>query len=204
MQAHLTTEAYLRKLAAEDISFTYTVIREGLYAESTPIYTAFFSPKAQPALSEILIPHDGTGQGVAWVERDELGEASARLIAGYATGLEKFKYVNETLLLTGTKVWSLEDTVKVLAEIAGTDIKIREVSTDEYVKLKRAQVVFGSEGKARTWATAWDAIRAGEAAVLTSHMEEILGRKPEEFEATVRKYLGGVKRGRIPQEPWMD
>ncbi|KAK3394952.1 hypothetical protein B0H63DRAFT_426949 [Podospora didyma] len=190
MQAHLATEAYLRKLASEDKSFTYTILRMGLYAESTPIYTAFFSPKAQPTVSEILIPHDGSGMGIAWIEREELGEATARLIARYAEEPDTFQFVNETVLLTGTKVWTLEDTVKVLAEIAGTDIKIREVSVDEYVKLKQVQEIFGSEEKARTWSTAWEAIRAGEAAVVTSQMEEILGRKPEEFEASVKRYWG--------------
>ncbi|KAK3312009.1 hypothetical protein B0H66DRAFT_506333 [Apodospora peruviana] len=189
MQAHLTTEAHLRQLSLDDnTSFTYTIIREGLYAESTPIYTAFFSPMAQPSVSEILIPHDGTGLGIAWVERDELGEASARLIADYVSG--GTKYVNETVLLTGTQVWTLEDTVRILAEIAGRDVRIRQVSVDEYVQLKQVQEVFGSEEKARTWATAWEAIRAGEAAVVTDTMEEILGRPPREFVVSVRKYWG--------------
>ncbi|KAK3380445.1 hypothetical protein B0T24DRAFT_615422 [Lasiosphaeria ovina] len=190
MQAHLATEAYLAKMAAEDQSFTYTVIREGLYAESVPIYTAFFGPEAEPAVSEILIPHDGTGPGVAWVERDELGEASAKLIASYAADSDKFKYTNDTVLLTGTKVWTLEDTVKALVEIAGHNIKIRQVSVDQYVELKQVQAVFGSREKAMTWATAWEAIRAGEAAAMTSQMEEILGRKPTDFDVSVKKIWG--------------
>jgi hypothetical protein len=76
----------------------------------------------------------------------------------------------------------------VLAEIAGRDIRIREVSVDEYVNLKQVQAVFGSEDTARTWATAWEAVRAGETAVVTSKMEEILGRKPEAFNDVVRRY----------------
>ncbi|KAK0709180.1 hypothetical protein B0T26DRAFT_742743 [Lasiosphaeria miniovina] len=171
-------------------SFTYTVIREGLYAVSVPIYTAFFSPKAEPAVSEILIPHDETGLGTAWVERDELGEASAKLIASYAADSDKFKYTNDTVLLTGTKVWTLEDTVKALVEIAGHDIKIRQVSVDEYVELKQVQAVFRSREKAITWATAWEAIRAGEAAAMTSYMEEILGRRPTDFDVLVKKIWG--------------
>jgi uncharacterized protein YbjT (DUF2867 family) len=193
MQAHLATEAHLRELAAANSAFTYTSIREGLYAESTPIYTAFFKPTGASAgvPSEILIPHDGTGPGAAWVARDELGEATARLIAAYAAAEEKgesWEYVNQTVLLTGTKVWSLEETVRVLAEIAGTQVRIRQVSVDEYVKLEQVQAVFQSEEKARTWATAWDAIRAGETAVVTGEMEKILGRKPLEFDVAARKY----------------
>ncbi|KAK3935332.1 NAD(P)-binding protein [Diplogelasinospora grovesii] len=187
MQAHLETEKYLAKLAAEDPRFTYTSIREGIYSESTPIYTAFFIPK-QSEESEILIPHDGSGPGVAWVKRDELGEASARLIANYATNPNSFPHVNAKVLLTGTRVWTLSDTVKILGEIAGRTLTIRPISVDEYVKLPQVLGNFGSEEKARTWATAWDAIRAGETAVVTPRMEEILGRKPEEFDVTVKKH----------------
>ncbi|KAM7189478.1 hypothetical protein V8F33_010061 [Rhypophila sp. PSN 637] len=197
MQAHLATEAHLRELAkSSPASFTYTSIREGLYAESTPLYTAFFNPKAassEPSDSEIevKIPHDGKGPGVAWVGREELGEATARLIARYATNPGGFKYVNDTVLLTGTEVWTLEDTVKVLGEIAGRRVKIREVSVGEYAALKPVQDKFGSEEMATSWATAWEAIRAGETAVVTGTMEEVLGRKPEGFEEAARRYWAG-------------
>ncbi|KAH8904169.1 NAD(P)-binding protein [Coniochaeta sp. PMI_546] len=186
MQAHLDTERYLAKLAAEDPSLTYTSIREGLYSESTPIYTAFFDPRNP--VDEILIPHDGSGPGVAWVKRDELGEASARLIASYVQDPSKFEFTNKKVLLTGNKAWTLAETVKVLAQVAGKeDLRIREVSVDEYVKLPQVQAVFGSEEKARTWSTAWEAIRAGETAVVTNDLEKILGRKGEEFDVTVSK-----------------
>jgi hypothetical protein len=109
MQAHLDTERHLAKLASESASgsFTYTAIREGLYAESTPIYTAFFDPRDLSTLhdGEVCIPHDGSGPGVAWVKRDELGEASARLIARFVEeGREGFEYVNRTVLLSGPRV----------------------------------------------------------------------------------------------------
>lgn len=185
MQAHLGTEKHLAKLASEDSKFTYTSIREGLYSESTPIYTAFFKPK-EPA-KEILIPHDGAGPGVAWVKRDELGEASAKLIASYASDPGSFRYVNSKVLLTGPRAWSLNDTVRILAQIARIEVEIRKVTVDEYTKLPQVLAVFGSEEKARTWTTAWDAIRAGETAVVSPELERILGRKPEEFDVTITK-----------------
>lgn len=187
MQAHLDTERYLARLAAENPDFTYTSIREGLYSESTPIYTAFFNPRNP--VNEVLIPHDGSGPGISWVKRDELGEASAELLAQYYAAREKSQFVNGKVLLTGTKVWTLAETVEVLAEIAGRkDVKIRQVSVDEYVKLPQVLAVFGEEEKARTWATAWEAIRAGETAVVTDDLERILGRKPEDFVVTAKKH----------------
>ncbi|WYZ44424.1 hypothetical protein EsH8_VII_000860 [Colletotrichum jinshuiense] len=184
MQAHLDSERYLAEAAASDPKFTYTAIREGLYSESYPIYTAFFDINAPT--DEILIPHDGSGPGVAWVKRTELGEATAKLIANYSWDPEQFAHVNEKVLLTGPKAWSLEDTVKVLGQVAGKDIRIRKVDVDEYVKLPQVLSRFGSRENARTWATAWEAISAGETAVVTDSLREIIGRDPEEFEVTIQ------------------
>ncbi|KAI8189020.1 Quinone oxidoreductase 2 [Colletotrichum sp. SAR 10_75] len=183
MQAHLDSERHLTEAAASDPSFTFTSIREGLYSESYPIYTAFFDINA-PA-DEILIPHDGSGRGVAWVKRNELGEATARLIANYSWDPDQFAYVNKKILLTGSREWSLEETVQVLGQVAGKEVRIRQVDVEEYVKLPQVVARFGSQEKARTWATAWDAIRAGETAVVTSHMKDIIGREPEAFDVTI-------------------
>ncbi|VBB79585.1 Putative oxidoreductase [Podospora comata] len=193
MQAHLATEGHLRHLAETAPGFTYTVIREGIYSESTPIYTSFFDPHFPDATlvgNEILVPHDGKGKGVAWVKRDELGEASAKLIAQYSSAPESFQYVNQVLLLTGNKEWSLEATVKVLGEVAGKDLKIREIPVHEWVRLPQVKGYFKNEEDARTWATAWEAIRQGATAPVTGDLEEILGRKPEEFDVTLR---GGTR-----------
>ncbi|KAI6361103.1 hypothetical protein MCOR25_006568 [Pyricularia grisea] len=192
MQAHLVTESHLKFLAANNPKFTFTSIREGLYSESYPIYTAFFDA-ANPS-SEIRIPHDGKGPGVAWAKRDELGEATARLIAHYSgahvAGLESIEMANRILLLTGPKVWTLEETVEQLSKCVGKPVAIREVSVDEYVSQLQVTAVFGSQEKATTWATAWEAIKAGETAVVTPLLEQVLGRKPEDFEITLKNHLG--------------
>jgi hypothetical protein len=69
MQAHIDTEEYLQQLSQSRPEFGYTVIREGLYTESYPLYTAFFDP--ENPRGEIKIPHDGSGPGIAWVKREE-------------------------------------------------------------------------------------------------------------------------------------
>lgn len=60
MGAHLATEKYLSELSGQ---LTYSAVREGLYSESFPIYTAWFDPQDQ--VNEITISHSGTGPGVA-------------------------------------------------------------------------------------------------------------------------------------------
>ncbi|KAF3765222.1 NAD(P)-binding protein [Cryphonectria parasitica EP155] len=191
MQAHLSSEKYLSSLAQSDPGFTYTSIREGLYSESYPIYTAFLDPKNAPDGAEVTIPHDGSGPGVTWVKRDELGEGSAKLIAKYCGVGGQFpqQLVNGTVLLSGTTEISLAETVGVLGRAVGKSFKIREVPVDEYVKLPQVVKQFGDEEKARTWATAWVAIRAGETSLATKDLEQLLGRKPEEYEKTIQALL---------------
>ncbi|KDN70451.1 hypothetical protein CSUB01_09379 [Colletotrichum sublineola] len=186
MQAHLDSERHLAEAAASDPGFTYTAVREGLYSESYPIYTAFFDVNAPT--DEVLIPHDGSGPGVAWVKRAELGEATAKLMAQYSWDPDHFPHVNSKVLLTGPRVWSLAETVAVLGRAAGRPgVRIVKVDVDEYVRLPQVLARFGSPDKARTWATAWRAIEAGETAVVTDTLREIIGRDPEEFDVTIQR-----------------
>jgi uncharacterized protein YbjT (DUF2867 family) len=194
MGAHLATEKFLAELVSTSPRpITYTSIREGIYSESFPIYTNWFD--LQSPVDEITIPHDGSGPGVAWVKRDELGEATAKLVAKYATTTNanvaaEFPYVNKIVLLTGSKVYSLNETAEILGRAVGKDVKIREISVDEYAKLDhKERHTYHGVDLAREWATAWEAIRRGETAVVTPTLKEILGREPEQYEVTIRSMV---------------
>ncbi|KAL4875907.1 hypothetical protein BJY04DRAFT_223650 [Aspergillus karnatakaensis] len=186
MGAHLATEKYLASLIGPAAP-TYTVLREGLYSESFPIYTNWFDLR-DPG-DEVAIPHDGTGKGVAWVKRDELGEGSARLVARYAEGGD-FEYVNRIVLFTGSRSISLKETVEVLGRVVGKEVRIREVSVDEYAGFDhQGRHTYHGVDLAREWTTAWEAIRLGETDVVTPTLREVLGREPEDYETTIRGLL---------------
>lgn len=190
MQAHLDCERHLASLAKADAAFTYTAVREGLYSESTDLYTSQLDPKTAPDGTEVLILHDGGAPGVSWVKKDELGEATAKLIAWHSGVGGEFPQdlVNGKLLLSGSREISLAETVEILGNTVGKSFKIRQISVDEYAKLPQILEYLGEE-KGRTWAKSWDGIRAGEAALVTKDLEEILGRKPEAFEKTIKDFL---------------
>jgi uncharacterized protein YbjT (DUF2867 family) len=80
MQAHLDTEAYLAKSG-----LTYTVLREGLYSESYPLYAGFFDHTKD---NEVCVPGDGP---ITWVSIEDLGEGTAKLMVNVS---------NETILFT--------------------------------------------------------------------------------------------------------
>ncbi|KAH9212746.1 hypothetical protein DL95DRAFT_524931 [Leptodontidium sp. 2 PMI_412] len=184
MQAHLDTEKYLASLAEQDSSFTYTVVRIGLYSESFPLYTAFFDLK-QP--DDVRIPHNGTGPGIAWAKQDDLGNAMALLVKSFTESRDTFAFVNRIILLSGPREWSLSETVQALGRVSKKAVKLLEVSVDEYASQPQVQngLTYGAGDLAAVWATAFEAIRRGEAAVSTSILGRILGREPEGFEETI-------------------
>lgn len=188
MAAHLDTEAYLEKLSRAVPGFGYTIVREGLYAESFPLYTSFFDPK-QPS-SEIEIPHDGAGPGIAWVKREELGEGTAELIRRFVVSENRgaFEYRNARVLLSGQQTLTLAETVEILGKIAGTKVSIREVSNEEYAAMPENAEGFRYKGisYAYPWTTAFEAFRRGEGACVSPLLKELLGREPEGFESVIR------------------
>jgi hypothetical protein len=189
MLAHLATEKYLAQLHDQNPQFTYTVVRQGLYSESFPLYTAFFDLKAPS--NEICIPHDGSGPGLAWAKQDELGEATAKLIAQHAEDPAAFPYLNKTVLLSGPRALSLNETADVFSRVLNKSIKVCQVDVDEYVKQPQVQngLTYGGGNWAPLWATAFDGIRDGECAAVTPNLAQILGREPEQFETTIRNML---------------
>lgn len=89
MRAHRDSEAYLK-----ESGLCYTIIREGIYSESWPLYfgrsniilyfvfklltksIGFFQPESSE--SDVYVPGDG---GIAWVNREDLGQGTAKLLA---------------------------------------------------------------------------------------------------------------------------
>ncbi|KAM0800075.1 hypothetical protein BDR22DRAFT_898582 [Usnea florida] len=157
MHAHLKAES------TKPVAFTS--IREGIYSESFPMYTGF--PDLQDPAEELKIPHNGSGPGIPFATIDDLGEATAKLVKEYMDSPTDFKYINPVMLLSGPRVWSLVDIVKLLGEIKGKDMKC-------YL-----------------WATSFDAVKDGECDIASVEPERLLGREPESFDETVKKMTKG-------------
>ncbi|KAH6649061.1 hypothetical protein BKA67DRAFT_638372 [Truncatella angustata] len=189
MQAHLDTERYLEECASKHDDFCYTIVREGLYSESYPLYTAFFDP-TNP-VDKIKIPHDGSEPGIAWVKREELGEGTAELIKRFIESESKFKFRGQTVLLSGVKILSLKETVDILGKIAKKQVHIHQVSEDEFAKQPQVSQNFTYKDVdlSKAWTTAFEAFRRGEAAVVSPLLGELLGREPESFEKTISQSI---------------
>lgn len=184
MQAHLDTEAYLK---ASGIA--YTIIREGIYSESYPLYLGFFDHKSGG--DEVCIPEDGR-RGIAWASRDELGEATARLIARVYNGdmSSSPPILNNSLLFSGPEVISLSSIASSITDVLSLPrlLRIKYVTMEEYATSAAALKRLGPEF-ARLWATTYEALKRGECAVVTSTLEEVLGRRPKEMKTMLKEVL---------------
>lgn len=189
MKPHVATEKYLEELHRKDPALNYTIIREGLYSESYPLYTSFFDP-SNP-VDEIKVAHDGSGSGISWVKREELGEGTAELLKRFVNDPANFPYKNRTILLSGSRALTLQESVDILGKIAEHPARIVQVSDVEFADqpVVSTSFVYRGVNYAKAWASSFEAFRRGEAATVSPLLEELLGREPEDFETTIRASL---------------
>ncbi|KAB8210921.1 hypothetical protein BDV34DRAFT_209133 [Aspergillus parasiticus] len=168
-----STLAFEGNCEKTSVSYLHTAIREGLHSDLFSVYLAMFDPRHP--VEEITIPHSGSGPGIAWAKRDELGKATAQTIVLYIEKPEIFRLMNQVLLLSRSEVLCLKEIVQVLRRVIGKHRMIREDSADEYASLPQVRNAFTYHGVnlAKEYTTCW----------------EILRREPVRFETTVRGML---------------
>ncbi|EJU05900.1 NADP-binding protein [Dacryopinax primogenitus] len=174
MQAHLETERYLKESGMK-----WTIIREGIYSESWPLYLGFWGLGEG---EEAVVP---VGDGpVAWVSREDLGEATARIIAQGA-------YANESILLSGQKTYTLVEFAALISQILSTTkLQLRADSVEGYIHTHEGPGPRGDPEFLRQWATTYAGLAAGECAVVDPTIVSVLGRELKSAERTLREMLG--------------
>lgn len=193
MKAHVETEAYIRQRTAESGgSLKYTILREGIYAESFPLYIGMFDPS--DSNKKLVVPFAAERGRVAWVARDELGEGTARIMLD-----QSGRFDDAIVHLTGSQGLTLSETVDVVSEVLGwtgeeEKLRIENAGVDGYAEYQLARKKSSSSldrGFFVDWATANIAIEKGELGVTVPLLEELLGRKCIGFEEFVRTFLEG-------------
>ncbi|TFK49576.1 NmrA-like family protein [Heliocybe sulcata] len=186
MQAHLDTEKYLKESGLK-----YTIIREGIYNESYPLYFGFFDPSKD---TEVYIPNDGP---IAWAARPDLGEGTAKLLALPPSDT---RYDNTTLLFSGPQanLLSLHQLAPLISRILGRPVNVHIVSEDEYVRRHKDESgsnVRGTEDFLRKWATTFEAMKRGETGIVDPTLQEVLGRPLKTMEESLREMLTAQGEG---------
>ncbi|KAJ5995316.1 hypothetical protein N7481_002293 [Penicillium waksmanii] len=169
-QAHLMTEEMLRVSG-----INYTSVREGAYTDAFPVFMGWY-----PSSSAVYLPSDGP---VAFTLRDELGEATARLMV-------RGGYDKEIVLLTAQETITFREIVEVINETTGRSVRLEIVSPDDFVKLKAADDEGGkSEAFFQSILSWYDSISKGEVGTTDPLMTELLGRPPVGARDAIRGLL---------------
>lgn len=192
MRAHIRTERYLEHLA-EQGKLDYTIIREGLYNESWPLYFGYYFGLHDEKRQEVLIAGDGP---ISWTAIADMAFGTAKIIV--ASG-ERWK--GKTLHLSQKTACSLDELSRFISKCQCQDVRVKVVSKQEYVDhyagkdMERASVEW--------WSSTYDALPDGECDIKDPTLENMLreaGREPKSIEATVEDMLYRKRGpGEIPE-----
>lgn len=183
MRAHLRTEAYLANLY-RDGKLTFTVIREGLYNESWPLYFGYYYGLKDDDRNEVVVAGDGP---VSWTSIADLGLATALVLGSES----KQEYEERTLYLSsGAKPVDLKEIAKTVSRIKGREVKLKVVSPAEYVEH------YVSQGRDRAsvewWVSSYAALTRNECQIRDPTFGKLLttkGVKPKSLEQTIEEML---------------
>ena len=177
MKAHERTEEHLKNAGIK-----YTVIREGLYNESWPLYLGHYK-LGQDDRSEITVAGDGQ---ISWTSIVDLGLASALILAAPSE-----EWVKKTLYLSQAKTHSLKDVAAMVSKASGKEIKLKVVPREEHEKYYVEERGM-DEAYVKWWSKSLDAVAAGECEIDDPTLNKLLdskGVKPKPMEETVQEML---------------
>lgn len=182
MRAHERTEKYLKGLEGEG-KVRVTILREGLYNESWPLYFGYFFKLKDETRKEVLVAGDGP---ISWTSIPDMAFATAKILSQPSD-----EWKGKTFYLSQKRTWTLGDVAGTLSKVKGEEVKLKIVSRKEYEEfyvvekgMERASVEW--------WSSTYDALKDGECAIDDPTLEWILreaGRKPESLEGTIERMM---------------
>ncbi|KAI3338484.1 hypothetical protein F4824DRAFT_459424 [Ustulina deusta] len=194
MRAHLRTEAYLRSVGAAR-GVRVTILREGLYNESWPLYLGYFDVgNAQGERDVVALAGDGK---ISWSAIHDLGVASALVLASGGSKSEAGhdEFVGKTLYLS-----TRPETAKTIAEVAqlvgearGKDVRVKIVGRREHERYYVEEKGMPKPA-VEWWVSTYEALEDGECLVDDPTLEKLLSRvglKPIPIEETVAAMIKG-------------
>lgn len=185
MRAHLRTEAFLKGLT----NVKTTILREGLYNESWPLYFGYYNLENDER-SEVITAGDGL---ISWTAIEDLGLATALVLADPSQ-----KYTGATFYLSGPRAHNLKDIALIVSKVKGREIRLKTVSRDEYVEYYTRMGM--ERGSVEWWSTTYAALEQNECKIADTTLQDLLlskGKKYKPIEDTIKEMLGG-KGGNTP------
>jgi len=192
MVAHNRTEDFLAEFTREGQpgeGMSYTIIREGLYNESWPLYLGQYElGEAGKGADERTVVPIGGDSKISWTGIEDLGLANALILVD-----ETEKWAGKTLYLSTGREYArtMAEVAKIVAGVRRREVGVKVVEQEEYERYcieERKQ----DEGFAKWWSKTYVALRENECDIEDGTLEELLkrkGRKPKTLESTVEEML---------------
>lgn len=181
MRAHLRTERVLQDLQDRG-QLKMTILREGLYSESWPLYFGFYDALSRDDRHAVVVAGDGP---ICWTAIADLGVATALVLVEKSD-----RYIGRTLYLSHAKSTTLTQVARLVSQVRGTEVILEKVARDEYC---RYYIARGRDtGHVEWWSSSYDALEARECLIEDPTFTQLLasvGRQPKPLEQTVREML---------------
>ncbi|PNS18008.1 UPF0676 protein [Sphaceloma murrayae] len=179
MRAHIVTEEYLEQQKGLD----WTVIREGLYNESWPLYFGHWKV-GEDDRTEVEVAGDSK---INWTSIEDLGLANALVLAG-----PREEWKHRTFYLSNTRdAKSLSDIADLVSKTLGREVKVKVVDRKEHEDFYVQQRGM-DEGMIKWWSKTYDSLRDEECLIRDDTFEKLLSSKdvaPTPMEQTVKEML---------------
>jgi len=181
MRAHIRTEKYLHELE-EDSKVKVTIIREGLYNESWPLYFGYYFGLKEETRKEVVVAGEGP---ISWTSISDMAFGTAKVLAAPSD-----EWSGKVFYLSQKKTWTLQDIAQIVSKVKGEEIKLKFVSRKEY------EDHYAEKGTERAsvewWSSSYDALKDGECAIEDPTLENMLkeaGKSPKPLEETMEQML---------------
>ncbi|CAI6339233.1 unnamed protein product [Periconia digitata] len=182
MRAHIRTEQYLDELAKSK-GAQFTVLREGLYNESWPLYFGYFFGLREDGRNEVVVAGDGP---ISWTAISDMAFATAKIVSAPSE-----EWAGKMVYLSQNRTWTLEDIARMVSRMLSRDVGLKVLSRKEhedfYVNEKQME-----RPAVEWWSTTYDAVKEGECAIKDDTLENILkasGKTPKSLDATIKEML---------------
>lgn len=179
MKAHERTEEYLK----DQHDMSYTIIREGLYNESWPLYFGYYYKLHEDNRDEVIVAGDSK---ISWTGIADLGLATALVLAAPSE-----EWASKTFYLSQFKAHTLEEVAAIVSKAKDKEIKLTVVPREQHEKFYVEQRGM-SEPSITWWSKTYDALRDNECEIQDPTLEELLakkGRKPKSMEESVAEMM---------------
>lgn len=177
MTAHERTERWLKQAPLR-----YTLIREGLYNESWPLYFGHYDI-GKDTRDEITVAGDSK---ISWTSISDLGLATALILTDASQ-----EWAGRTLYLSQERAFSLGDVASMASKATGRQSHLKVVSREEHEKYYVKERGM-NEGMVLWWSRTYDALADHECEIHDPTLESLLKRKgiePTSMEDTVSQML---------------